>query len=204
VTARLLANTLYARYYGIDSQELAHLPPATNRLSPELAAICEQRAAGVGSGAGYGVARNGKIIEQSQILTTHNLAVLFDALALPASLAPELRRLAEACFRWIVRQLRIPARSGHEILIRLKNTAYAWRQMVFYLSFVEDVPDFLRWARARLAGTDDAFRRRFEPAIRGLELAASGLPSDAAAFSAGGGRVFTGWSTERHWLSPQA
>src|SRR5262249_45215034 len=145
-----------------------------------------------------------KIIEQSQILTTHNLAVLFDALALPASLAPSLRRLAESCFRWTVRQLRIPARSGHETLIRLKNTAYAWRQMVFYLSFLEDLPDFLRWARGQLARTGDAFERRFEPAIRGLELATGDTPSSAAAFSAGGGRVFTGWATERHWLSPQS
>lgn len=204
VAARLLANTLYERYYGIDFAEIARLPLPANKTSPELATLCEQRAAAVGSGAGHGVARNGKIIEQSQILTTHNLAVLFDALALPASLAPSLRRLAESCFRWIVRQLRIPARSGHETLIRLKNTAYAWRQMVFYLSFVEDVPDFLRWARGQLTHTGDAFQQRVEPAIRGLELAAGGVPSSAAAFSAGGGRVFTGWATERHWLSPQS
>jgi hypothetical protein len=203
VAGRLLADTLYERYYGIEPGALARLPAPIGKTSPEFAALCAQRAASVGSGAGHGVARNGKIIEQSQILTTHNLAVLFDALALQASLAPALRPLAASCFQWIVRQLRIPARRGHEILIRLKSTAYAWRQMVFYLSFGDDVWGFLRWARGRLAGTDDAFQQRFEPAIRGLELAAGGVPSSSAAFAAGGGRVFTGWSTERHWLAPQ-
>src|SRR5262249_48143117 len=79
VAARLLGNTLYERYYGIDFAELARLPRpgnksaselaelyeddeihATeiapvprpgNRPSPEFAALCEQRAAAVGSGA---------------------------------------------------------------------------------------------------------------------------------------------------------
>jgi hypothetical protein len=41
-----------------------------------------------------------------------------------------------------------------------------------------------------------------EPAMRGLELAASGIASDDAAFASDGGRVFTGWSTDRHWLAP--
>jgi hypothetical protein len=37
---------------------------------------------------------------------------------------------------------------------------------------------FLRWARAQLDRSDAAFRLRFEPALRGLELAASGVVSD--------------------------
>jgi hypothetical protein len=90
----------------------------------------------------------------------------------------------------------------HDALVRLKNTAYAWRQMVFYLSFVDDVPAFTRWAREQLAKTGEDFRLRFEPAIRGLELAAAGIASSMPAFASRGGRVFTGWSTERHFLSP--
>jgi hypothetical protein len=39
--------------------------------------------------------------------------------------------------------------------------------------------------------------------MRGLELAAAGTHSTSRAFAASGGRVLTGWSTERHWLSPK-
>jgi len=197
IAARLLTNTLYARYYGIDTTDLVRLPVPTGRTSGELAELCARRAAAVGSG--YGVARNGKIIEQAQILTTHNLAVLFDQLAPREALRP----LAEQCLRWIVQQLRIPTRDGHATLIRLKNAAYAWRQMMFYLSFVDDVDDFVRWSRDRVAKAGAAFEQRFTPALRGLELAAAGVPSTAPAFAEHGGRVFTGWSTERHWLSPK-
>ncbi|MDQ3365234.1 MAG: hypothetical protein M3680_07385 [Myxococcota bacterium] len=85
------------------------------------------------------------------------------------------------------------------MLINLKNAAYAWRQMMFYLSFEEDMPGFLRWVRAEV---ESRSFRRFDPVLRGLELAASGLASNEAAFASGGGRVFTGWSTDGHWLSP--
>jgi len=87
-----------------------------------------------------------------------------------------------------------------QALVRLKNTAYAWRQMVFYLSFVDGTDSFMGWARARLARKGAAFEARFGPALRGLELAALGIDSSTAAFTSGGGRVFTGWTTERHWL----
>jgi hypothetical protein len=65
-----------------------------------------------------------------------------------------------------------------------------------------DVSIEYAWGQLWRARTDDAFRQRFEPALRGLELAARGVPSSAPAFAAGGGRVFTGWTTERHWLAP--
>jgi hypothetical protein len=70
-----------------------------------------------------------------------------------------------------------------------------------YLSFISDVSEFLPWARAHLERRDAAVPQRFEPAIRGLELAASGRTSSDVAF-AEGGRVFTGWSTDRHLLAP--
>ena len=38
-------------------------------------------------------------------------------------------------------------------------------------------------------------RRQFEPALRGLELAATGTISSDPAFADAGGRVFTGWTT---------
>lgn len=206
VSARLLADTVYQRYYAIDVDEVLRIPHPGERPSEELAALCERRAGVDRAQSRWSVARNGKILEQAQILTTHNLAVLFDALPLRDQLAPHLRSTAETCFRWILDHLgkRLRAQNGYQVLRGLKNAAYAWRQMIFWLSFAPDVEDFLRWAREQLASTDGELRRRFEPAQRGLELAARGLASDDPAFTEGGGRVFTGWSTDRHWLSPAA
>jgi hypothetical protein len=198
VSARLLAGTLYARYYAIDVDEVARMR-VPEKTSPELAALCARRA-GLHAKMIPSVPRNGKVIEQAQILTTHNLGVLFDALPLRDQLAAHLRPIAETCFSWSVRRLRARSDDWHQGLIDLKNAAYAWRQMVFYLSFVADLPAFLDWARTQLE-RDLAFRTRFEPAMRGLELAASGVASDDPTFAAHGARVFTGWSTERHWLA---
>lgn len=199
VSARLLAGTLYQRYFAIDGDELARLP-TTDKISKAFAAICARRAGG-GEARSF-VARNGKIIEQAQILTTHNLGVLFAALPLREQLAGDLRTIAERCYQWAVRRLRLPTRSWHHFLVNLKNAAYAWRQMVFYLSFDADTAAFLGWARKQLEPADEAFRLRFEPAIRGLELAAAGIPASDVQFGLAGGRVLTGWSTERHWLAP--
>jgi hypothetical protein len=204
VSARLLAGRLYQRYYAIDVDEIARLPVPKEKTSPEFAAICERRAAPFDSKSRSPVAKNGKIIEQSQILTTHNLAVLFDALPLPDQLAPHVLGIAKTCFQWSTRRLRTRTSDWHQVLINLKNAAYAWRQMVFYLSFTADVPAFLTWGRAQLERADELFRRRFEPAMRGLELAAASVESNDRAFENGGGRVFTGWSTDRHWLAPAA
>jgi hypothetical protein len=188
IAQQLLSPSLYRRYYALDD---------TPETTDAFAKLCTQRA-----GTGTRVAFNGKIIEQAQILTTHNLGVLFDRFALDDALAPHLRHLAERCFRFVVRQLRL--RGGyHDMLVRTKNAAYAWRQMIFYLSFTPDPAGFSSWARTNvLARTDAAFRTRFEPAMRGLELAASGVHSSSKSFAANGGRVFTGWSCERHWLAP--
>lgn len=191
ISARLLEGTLYQRYYAIDTLSVARLGEA--KLANDFAALCQRRA---GPSEGFGVARNGTILEQSQILTTHNLAVLFDRLALRDALGPHLRGAAEQCLLFVVRQLRL-AGSYHEQLIRVKNAAYAWRQMMFYLSFT-DATGFAAWARARVP----ADLARFEPALRGLELALAGMWSTWSAFARDGGRVFTGWSTERHWVMP--
>jgi hypothetical protein len=195
--AEVIKGTLYERYYAIDTAAVAAIVIHA-KTSSELAKMCELRAAPLG----HGVARNGKILEQAQILTTHNLAVLFDALPIADQLGARLGTLAQACFRWALRRLAMPTHSHHDVLIHLKNAAYAWRQMMFFLSLDGDAAELIRWARTQLARYPVAFRTRFEPAMRGLELAADGVRSDDPAFARDGGRVFTGWSTERHWLAP--
>lgn len=190
-TARVLAGTLYQRYYAIDIDELAKMrvpsggPKAAvnERTSRELAALCTRRAPSGPTKSHVGV--NGRIIEQAQILTTHNLSVLFDALPLHTQLAPHLRAAADACFRFVLRRVSLK---------HFRLAAYAWRQMIFYLSFIDDLPAFLHDARLRLQRAKPELRERVEPFLRGLELAAEGTSSSQPEFSMGGGRLLLGWA----------
>jgi hypothetical protein len=92
----------------------------------------------------------------------------------------------------------------HSRLVMLKNTAYAWRQMVFYLSMMDDAE--MRCAldsiEAHFATRPAAFRERFLPAIIGLRVAASGRPLTLSNQKSEGAQIFLGWTTERHWLMP--
>ncbi|MGE0396185.1 MAG: hypothetical protein AB7T06_05635 [Kofleriaceae bacterium] len=210
-TARVIPGTLYQRYYAIDVDELAELPvpssdpkaPIDKRISHELAVLCKRRAGPPGTSRSQAAA-NGTIIEQAQILTTHNLSVLFDGVPLlRKSLTPlHVNHAAGACFTFVLRRLTTRTPGFHQILINLKKAAYAWRQMVFFLSFARYVGDFMANARRMLEKREDEFRMRFEPAMRGLELAIDGIASNEPAFSMSGGRVFLGWTTEHPWLAP--
>ena len=68
------------------------------------------------------VVRNGMVIEQVQVLTTHNLAPLLAGLGLRESLAAQLPALARRCFEWICAQLQLPAADRHASLIRIKGS----------------------------------------------------------------------------------
>ncbi|MBS1834175.1 MAG: hypothetical protein JST65_15770 [Acidobacteria bacterium] len=182
--AGVLTGTLYARYYGIDYAEILALQP--RRSEPRgngFAAICVRRAGIVADGRWDTVA-NGMVIEQQQILTSQNLAVLCDGIDELRGRYPAMSR---RCFEWVVRrqQLRTPDR--HAVLIGLKNSAYAWRQMLFYLSFVTpgEMDAFTEWATALLSRQPEAFQERFRPALAGLT---------------NGRRQFLGWTKERHGL----
>lgn len=212
VAGRLLAGTLYATYYGIDYAEVVSIsethaepkrtwfwqqtPPSVDHF----AQLCSVRA-GVSPGAA-GVAGNGMIIEQQQILTTQNLAALFAGLALTDALRDQLGEMARQCFTWICRRQQMKTDNGHARLITLKNTAYAWRQMIFFLSLLppHEVVAFLRWAEEHLGAQAAVFRARFRPALNGLVRAAGGGVLDTADAVSSGARRFLGWTTTRHWL----
>ncbi len=204
--ARLLRGTLYARYYAIPTDRVLVLDDREKKwgkdASPGFAELCTERA-GAKSG-GWSVARSGTILEQAQILTTHNLAVLFDALGLQEKLRPALPHLAQQCFRWVVRQQTMKVDFWKAQLQRVKNTAYAWRQMVFFLSLVDRTEQdaFLAWAREHFQAQDEQFTRRFEPVMAGLEWACAGGEFDASGRAGPQGRArrFLGWSEGRHWL----
>lgn len=193
---RLLGGGLYERYYGLPfARVLATDDVAPSRYgaptSAAFAALCVELA-GAGEGGRGSVARNGTVIEQEQLLTTHNLAVLFDALGLTETLRPRLRALAEAVFNWTCRTVARERGHWHARLRAVKNAAYGWRQMVFFLALLpaDEVDRFLAWAGEQRPG-------RLAPALEGLRRAARGEPAEAAVGSA---RRFLGWTTGRHWL----
>lgn len=190
ITGEFTEGTLYSAYYRIDWEEVADL-----KDPDAFAGLCASRA-GVSSGT-FNPGVNGMIIEQQQILTTQNLAVLFKLLNLGKTLSPSLEDMARECFIWICRRQQMKGGPWHARMKMIKNTAYAWRQMVFYLSMMEKqrTEVFIAWADYYLQSFPEGFRKRFRPALAGL-AEASGCPvcRDVP------GRLFLGWTHTVHWL----
>lgn len=212
IAAQLLQGSLYERYFNIDFSALALLAGEESRGGlgglggllqahgvKQFGSLCTARA---GVAYGRSVAGNGMIIEQQQILTTQNLAALVSGLQLQALLAPRLDAIARRCLEWICRVLCLQPPGWHAQLINLKNAAYGWRQMVFFLSLMSEAElnDFMQWADTFLAGQSSGFVRRFRPAWLGLALAAQGKALSADLQQATGAKVFLGWAWQRHWL----
>ena len=164
----------------------------------DFAELCIGRAAEAGSG-GSRAARNGAVLEQSQILTTHNLAILVDALNLEDQLREQAPELARQALRWTARRLSQPA-TRHAALIQVKNAAYAWRQALFLLSYCD--PD-CQQAQARQLAEDTA-GTRFGPAADGLtHIIAGGQFSADGTIPGASGRRFLGWARGPHWYLQQ-
>jgi hypothetical protein len=145
------------------------------------------------------------IIEQQQILTTQNLAVLFDGLELRKTFEGRLPDLQRECFAWICKRLQMRAGLRHAQLIHIKNAAYAWRQMIFFLSLCSEAEtqSFIAWAWAHLRTQSPEFHRQFAVALSGLELAVAGSEPGNSRNDDQQGKVFLGWSADKHWLMPQ-
>ncbi|MEV6113493.1 hypothetical protein AB0L59_13505 [Streptomyces sp. NPDC052109] len=207
VAAELLAGSLYERYYAVDYQAVRNLAVVEAgeaalrsggvRTSPGFAALCAQRAAELAPGtrsSGSWVAGNGTVIEQAQILTTHNLATLVHRVGIEPGVGWD--ELALRCFDSVCL---LTGRVHHNPrpLGTIKDVAYAWRQMVFHLSLCDATEQ--RRVLDRL--TEEAARRpwhvaaRLDPALTGLHQAVAGTPADA-----GTGRRLLGWSTGGHWF----
>jgi hypothetical protein len=207
IALQVVAGTPYARYYDIDPAAIGAVldkaaAGADGRKAErdEFAELCASRAGA--SLSGWGAAKNGKIIEQQQILTTHNLAPLISQLGLAAPLQPRLDEMIRRCFDHVIKTLQLKTTSRHAKLIHLKNSAYAWRQMIFLLSLqpASEVDRFIVWADAQLGKQPSPFRTRFQPAFERLAWASksSGLADERRAGATTG--LFLGWSTDRHWL----
>jgi len=206
VAAGLLKGTIYQRYYGIDCDRILALDDIEKKwhtpVSPGFALVCTEMAhAGENTGR-RSVAYNGAIIEQAQIVTTHNLAGLWQALDMGNLLRSELCELARDCYIWICRRQQFRLSDWRAELKSIKNCAYAWRQMLFYISLCseEEQRQFLNWTDEHFSKQPDEFRQRFAPAMQGLKDIMNGDEFDSQGHLTSGGQRFTGWSTKRHFL----
>ncbi|MFD0399286.1 hypothetical protein ACFVHI_14555 [Kitasatospora sp. NPDC127121] len=213
--AELLSGTLYERYYAIDYAAVHDLATAEAgeaykagkagkagkapargrrpRSSPGFTELCAQRAEVSG---GWSVASNGKIIEQAQILTTHNLATLVTRVGI--SPEPGWDDLAWRSFTTVCHAT-ARIHDNPRPLSTIKDAAYAWRQLVFHLSLCEPAAQarVIAGLRGEAARHPAHVAARLAPALAGLRQAARGGAADADA-----GRRLLGWTTGPHWLHP--
>ncbi|MFH8891828.1 hypothetical protein [Streptomyces sp. NPDC017949] len=207
VAAELLDGSLYARYYGIDYAAVRRMAVARAadraagvnraRTAPDFARMCADRA---GSGGSWGTAANGTVIEQAQILTTHNLATLVARAGIAP--LPGWAGLADDCFDAVCRSV-ARVEGNPRPLPAVKDAAYAWRQMLFHLSLCGEADRRAALARidAEAALRPAHVRARLAPALAGLRLVAGGgtFGPDGTA-DGGGARRLLGWSTDGHWM----
>ncbi|WP_280725309.1 hypothetical protein [Kitasatospora sp. MAA4] len=197
IATDLLEGTLYERYFGIDYPAVRAMPldePDRGRravTSAGFSALCGQRAGRAASS--WSVAGNGTVIEQAQILTTHNLATLVGPVG--ATPADGWDTLALGAFATTARLAARAERLPYP-MATIKNAAFAWRQMIFHLS--------LCTPQARTAVLDKLMAdhpTRLAPAMAGLALVASGgeFEHDGTAGD-GTSRRLLGWTVGPHWL----
>ena len=203
--AECLANSLYATYYGINyslfKRSASSSAQRFQKSSQQGDNFAKLIAARAGVSSGTSVATKGMIIEQQQIVTTHNLATLTIALNLHGVLSGQATTLARNCFVWVCRRLCAPAPTHHDRLIAIKNSAYAWRQMVFYLSLLdtESQQRFIARMQTELTNYPAISRGLFAPAVLGLRAASTGItPSRLPGKD---GVQFLGWTNKQHWLA---
>lgn len=216
VASRVLEGTLYARYYDLPDATSWNPPGRLTqavtqrwgkRTADDFATACKVRSADANVGESHSyVAANGAILEQSQVLTTHNLAVLVDALGVQDRLARLAPHLAERTFAWVVQRQSQKIDQWRARLHMVKNTAYAWRQAIFFLSFC-DVPDqrsAIVHLEEAVAGADAAARDRLWPAVHGLARVMGGDTFDDRGLINGdpSARRFLGWAVGAHWMLP--
>lgn len=195
--AALLQGTLYERYFGIDYARVLALDDLDRSekgtpFSPGFAKLCEGM---TGPEQRNHVARNGQVIEQAHIITTHNLAALVSALELRSELQAELPLLARRCFDWICSRQRKPIADRHAMLHNHKNCAYAWRQMIFYLALADtsECAASMAWMLERLGAQPEHARTALGPFVRGLSFVHEGGRLDSNGRS-DNGRRWLGWA----------
>lgn len=201
--SQMLRETVYGQYYDLpastDSAPKGLKKLFGKKTAPKFAELCQERATEVGATKGWSVASQGAVLEQSQILTTQNLAVLTCGLNIEDRLRASAPDLAQSNFRWVVQRQAQTSPSGHAELIMLKNTAYAWRQAIFYLALCDS--DAQQRVFSDLETVIAEGDGRLAPAVAGLHAVLAGDRFGADGLTQNGHRRFLGWSVGPHWLS---
>jgi len=203
LAAELLEGSLYARYYAVDYaavraiDDLASTRERGPQTSAKFDALCFARA-GVTS-RGSSVAANGKVLEQAQILTTHNLAAIAGPRGVGDRLALDWAALADRCLNHAF-VLTARLHNNPRPLRTVKDLAYAWRQMIFFTTMGGPgvAHDLVVQARSSLAHKPEHVATRLAPAIEGLAIVVSGSDLDAAPHASA--RRLLGWTTSPHWI----
>jgi hypothetical protein len=196
VAATVMSGSLYERYYGIPYDQVRGLGSGDLHGGAELASLC-MRLSGQPDLRTGTPAQNGRVIEQQQIVTTHDLAQLFLALDLGVALRSDLRHLAERAFHATCKLLAIAAGApvGRTALRAKKDAAYALRQMLFFLSFVSDdeLFAFSIWAEETVSAQPPSVEAVLGPIWRGISHVTAGGSFDESGMTPDGGRRFLGW-----------
>jgi len=139
IAAQNLRGTFYSRYYGLDADWERLLQPSfTIENFSEMCHIRARTDTDAGSGRRWSVAGNGKVIEQEQLLTTHNLSTLVHGLQIAHRL--DFEALCSKTWRWILRSVQqVPLNAGdwRARLQLFKDIAFAWRQLAFFFSLAQ-------------------------------------------------------------------
>ncbi|MFB4319568.1 transcriptional regulator [Actinomadura sp. 21ATH] len=206
LAADVLEGTLYERYYGIDYAAVRTIGDTRRSgrfaapTSRSFAGMCAERA-GVPLGS-YRPAENGMVIEQAQILTSHNLA----ALVHPIGVDPEggWAELARGAFATVCRRVE-RVHGNPRPLGTIKDAAYAWRQAVFFLALCgpRDQIAAAAWMQEQADRRPAHAAARLAPVLAGLrhvllDRGPGGGSLDGAAVP--GARRFLGWHAGRHWM----
>lgn len=182
LAATATPGSLYARYYGITAEEVARVRTAA-RPRAAFGDLCTTRAATPGHR--WCVTCNGMVVEQAQVLTTHDLASLRAVGFVPSR---GWRAAAEGAFAQVAALVgRLDGNRRPQRM--LKDTAYAWRQAVWFAAQLDEHEQgaFLAWAR------DDAGRRApFARARLGVLLDGLDRPGTQP--------PLLGWGHRGHWL----
>ncbi|SEG77185.1 hypothetical protein SAMN04489712_111260 [Thermomonospora echinospora] len=202
LAADVLEGTIYERYYGIDYAAVRTLGDAPAEQAygvyalDGFDALCRERAA-VPPDRRAWVAADGMVIEQAQILTTHNLAALVHPIGVnPSPGWPDLaRRAFGTVCRLVARVHNNPRPLG-----TIKDAAYAWRQALFFMALcgLKEQISLTAWLQDELDRQPAHVTARLDPVAAGLRhvLVGGGLDDGTAPTA----RRFLGWQVGGHWM----
>jgi hypothetical protein len=137
------------------------------------------------------------VIEQAQILTTHNLAALVHPVGVdPTPGWPDLARRAFVTVCRLITRLHNNPRP----LSTIKDAAYAWRHMLFFMALcgLEDQISLTAWIQDEAKCHPEHAALRLAPVLTGLRHVLVGGSLDDG--SAPNARRFLGWSVDGHWM----